>query len=293
MNLSRLKLAGYIPSVTRTRNPLRAICRVKTRSLRNRAKLAGMSTFLTPAGPALTAPRARPPAPATTAFAASSASTRCDTWTRTLSPPCGLSDPNQTRIHTINYELDDTERRRASNNDYQIRGTIGFIWRLIESLRIMPKATPEFDAAWRAREEMINGLLEPFCDLCDGAGLSVIARSGNTPTRIGSGISSRVCVSAPTGTSTRLDSRSMASSPMPHTMPTCGTSRRPRTGHPRAIQTTTTQPRSLAPTRKYTPAHRHPSSRSSMATTRWRRTTSPMRCASCTWSTTMRSTQQR
>ena len=83
-----------------------------------------------------------------------------------------LSDPTQTRIYTINYELTNLERRQAENNDYQIRGTIGFIWRLIESLRIMPTGTPELDAAWRAREAEIDELLEPFCDLCDGAGLS-------------------------------------------------------------------------------------------------------------------------
>ena len=83
-----------------------------------------------------------------------------------------LSDPEQTRIHTIAYELDEIERRQAGNNDYQIRGTIGLIWRLIESLRIMPTGTPELDAAWRAREAEIDELLEPFCDLCEGAGLS-------------------------------------------------------------------------------------------------------------------------
>ena len=83
-----------------------------------------------------------------------------------------LSDPTKTRIHTIAYELDEIERRQAGNNDYQIRGTIGFIWRLIESLRIMPTGTPELDAAWRAREAEIDELLEPFCDLCAGAGLS-------------------------------------------------------------------------------------------------------------------------
>ena len=53
-----------------------------------------------------------------------------------------LSNPEQSRIHTINYELDETERRQASNNDYHIRGTIGLIWRLIESLRIRPAGTP-------------------------------------------------------------------------------------------------------------------------------------------------------
>ena len=41
-----------------------------------------------------------------------------------------LSDPRQTRIHTVNYELTDEERVKAGNNDYQIRGTIGFLWPL-------------------------------------------------------------------------------------------------------------------------------------------------------------------
>ena len=36
----------------------------------------------------------------------------------------------------------------------------------------MPTGTPELDAAWRAREAEIDELLEPFCDLCAGAGLS-------------------------------------------------------------------------------------------------------------------------
>ena len=83
-----------------------------------------------------------------------------------------LSDPSQTRIHTISYELTDVERTQAANNDYQIRGTIGFLWRLIESLRIMPTGSLELEVAWRAREAMIDGLLAPFCDMCDGAGLS-------------------------------------------------------------------------------------------------------------------------
>ena len=38
-----------------------------------------------------------------------------------------LSDPGQTRIHTVGYELTDEERTKAGNNDYQIRGTIGLI----------------------------------------------------------------------------------------------------------------------------------------------------------------------
>ena len=83
-----------------------------------------------------------------------------------------LSDPDKTRIHTINYELSNTERSQAANNDYQIRGTIGFIWRLAESLRIMPPGTPALDAAWRARRDELDGLLSPFCALCEGAGLS-------------------------------------------------------------------------------------------------------------------------
>ena len=52
-----------------------------------------------------------------------------------------LSDPAQTRIHTVNHELTDEERIKAGNNDYQIRGTIGFLWGLNEALRLMPYGT--------------------------------------------------------------------------------------------------------------------------------------------------------
>ena len=84
-----------------------------------------------------------------------------------------LSDPNQTRIHTVNYELTDEERVKAGNNDYQIRGTVGFGWPLAEKLRLMPYGTPELDALWRAyRDELDDELLEPFCAMCEGAGMS-------------------------------------------------------------------------------------------------------------------------
>ena len=83
-----------------------------------------------------------------------------------------LSDSSQTRIHTVNFELTEVERRQAGNNDYQIRGTIGMLWGLNEGLRIMPYGTPEEDALWRELDEEIQALLVPFCALCDGAGMS-------------------------------------------------------------------------------------------------------------------------
>ena len=83
-----------------------------------------------------------------------------------------LSDPSQTRIHTVNFELTEVERRQAANNDYQIRGTIGLIWRLNEALRIMPYGTPAEDALWHAARDEVMALLVPFCALCDGAGMS-------------------------------------------------------------------------------------------------------------------------
>ena len=62
-----------------------------------------------------------------------------------------LSDPNaQTRIHTVGYELTDEERTKAGNNDYQIRGTIGFMWGLNEALRLRPYGTQADDLVWHA-----------------------------------------------------------------------------------------------------------------------------------------------
>ena len=162
-----------------------------------------------------------------------------------------LSDPEQTRIHTIAYELDEIERKKAGNNDYQIRGTIGLILRLSEGLRIMPTGTPEYDAAWRAREAEIDELLlQPFCDLCAGAGLSY-----------------RTIRKHPHENWERyqlagLDqlsrfqhgrSRSTASSPMPRTRSTLRTSGTRRTGQPRAMPTTTISPRPSNPTSRSTP----------------------------------------
>ena len=83
-----------------------------------------------------------------------------------------LSDPAQSRIHTVNYELTDEERIKAGNNDYQIRGTIGLLWHTIETLRIMAHGTTASDIAWRQGRDAIDELLVPFCALCDGAGLS-------------------------------------------------------------------------------------------------------------------------
>ena len=83
-----------------------------------------------------------------------------------------LSDPGQTRIHTVGYELTDEERTKAGNNDYQIRGTIGLIWGLNEALRIMPYGNAADDALWRAADAEIKALLVPFCAMCDGAGMS-------------------------------------------------------------------------------------------------------------------------
>ena len=83
-----------------------------------------------------------------------------------------LSDPSETRIHTVNFELTDVERRQAGNNDYQIRGTIGMLWRLNEGLRVMPYGTAADDALWHAARDELMALLVPFCALCDGAGMS-------------------------------------------------------------------------------------------------------------------------
>ena len=83
-----------------------------------------------------------------------------------------LSDPAQHRIHTVSYELTDEERAKAGNNDYQIRGTIGLLWRLNEGLRIMEDRTPEQTALWQSFLGEIEELLVPFCALCDGAGMS-------------------------------------------------------------------------------------------------------------------------
>ena len=73
-----------------------------------------------------------------------------------------LSDPTQSRIHTVNYELTDEERIKAGNNDYQIRGTIGLLWHTIETLRIMAHGTPASDIAWRQGRAAIEELLVPF-----------------------------------------------------------------------------------------------------------------------------------
>ena len=82
-----------------------------------------------------------------------------------------LSDPGETRIHTVSYELTDEERTKAGNNDYQIRGTIGLLWRMNETLRI--SARRDMDGVlWRAVDRSIEELLVPFCALCDGAGMS-------------------------------------------------------------------------------------------------------------------------
>ena len=103
---------------------------------------------------------------------ASSASTPCAIINENPIAAMRLSDPTQSRIHTVNYELTDEERIKAGNNDYQIRGTIGLLWHTIEMLRIMAHGTAAADIAWRQGRDAIEELLVPFCALCDGAGMS-------------------------------------------------------------------------------------------------------------------------
>ena len=80
-----------------------------------------------------------------------------------------LSDPTETRIHVVNYELTEEERIKAANNDYQTRGTIGYLWRLNEELRLAPRENPN---SWQPPLDHIEAQLAPFCELCEGAGLS-------------------------------------------------------------------------------------------------------------------------
>lgn len=80
-----------------------------------------------------------------------------------------LADPDQTRIHTVNHELTTSERTQASNNDSQIRGTIGHLWLQNEILRVR---TADATRSWIPDRDAIAAQLKPFCDLCEGAGLS-------------------------------------------------------------------------------------------------------------------------
>lgn len=84
-----------------------------------------------------------------------------------------FASAEHTRIQTIAHELDSEEdRARAANTDEFIRGVIGQLWRIIEAFRVMPYGTVERDTAWRARRDWIESIMAPFCEACEGAGMS-------------------------------------------------------------------------------------------------------------------------
>ena len=81
-------------------------------------------------------------------------------------------DENQVRIEHIAHELSNENRKRAANVSEKVRERIGRFWVRNEALRLMPFGTELQDRAWRAERDSLTDLLTPFCELCEGAGLS-------------------------------------------------------------------------------------------------------------------------
>lgn len=79
------------------------------------------------------------------------------------------ADPSQRRIETVAHELTNEDRLRAACADQYIRGDIGYIWGINEFLR---QQNPQRPDAWKATVAKIESLLEPFCALCEGSGMS-------------------------------------------------------------------------------------------------------------------------
>lgn len=83
-----------------------------------------------------------------------------------------LADPLYDRIEHIAHELTNEDRSRAGNVSSWTRELIGYLWWRIEQFRVLPFGTVEQDAAWRAQRDVLEGLFQAFCALCEGSGMS-------------------------------------------------------------------------------------------------------------------------
>ena len=94
------------------------------------------------------------------------------------------ADPDQSRIYKVVEELTPEQRIKAANTDQWTRGHIGWLWRLIESFRLMQSdAVPE----WQARRAEIDELPWPCSVPFAKAAAWRIGPSAITPMSIGRG----------------------------------------------------------------------------------------------------------
>ena len=80
-----------------------------------------------------------------------------------------FADPLQVRIDTVSHELSDLDRTRAANTDQYIRSTAGKVWSILHFLRAQDARQPD---VWKATVALIENILEPFCAVCEGSGMS-------------------------------------------------------------------------------------------------------------------------
>ena len=83
-----------------------------------------------------------------------------------------LASPLHDRIEHIAHELSNEDRTRAGNVSSWTRELIGYLWWRIEQFRQLPYGTPALEVAWKAKRDELEGLFMPFCDLCEGSGMS-------------------------------------------------------------------------------------------------------------------------
>ena len=93
-----------------------------------------------------------------------------------------LTDPDQHRIETLAHELTNDDRERVGNVSEYIRTLIGYLWWEAHQFVQLPATSDAVQrAAWRARRDQLDVLIDHFCDACEGSGLSFRMRTRHDP----------------------------------------------------------------------------------------------------------------